>query len=148
VTEQAVATRKKVYLVQEVRWERDDWENPEWLYCTDPEAGAPVKAFTDANAAEKFRRGLERQARAGRNPFQHGRELAHLTSLPEGPLRDWLLDAGLTPPKEELNVAVLSLWWEQHSEGMPELQRDKVWEALDLLRFYTVVDLGTLPVKV
>jgi hypothetical protein len=139
-----VATRKKVYLVQEVRWERD-WENPEWLYCTDPEAGAPVKAFTDPNAAEAFRLGLERQARAGRNPFQHGPELSHLTSLPAGPLRDWLLDAGLTPPKEELSLAALSGWWDRHSQEMTELQRDKVWEALDLLCYYTVVDLGTLP---
>ena len=142
---EAASGSGKVYLVQEVRWERDDWENPEWLYRTDPEVGAPVKAFTDPNAAEAFRLGLERQARGGRNPFQHGRELSDLTSLPEGPLRDWLLDAGLTPPKWKLNPVVLSGWWEHHAAEMTELQRDKVWEALDLLRFYTVVDLGTLP---
>jgi hypothetical protein len=142
----AAATRKKVYLVQEVRWERD-WEDPEWLFCPDPEAGAPVKAFTDPNAAETFRRTLERQARAGRNPFQHGHELADLTSLPEGPLRDWLLDAGLTPPNGDLSPVVLSGWWDHHAEGMTELQRDRVWEALERLRFYTVVALGTLPEK-
>jgi hypothetical protein len=143
----ASTTGKKVYLVQKVRWERD-WENPDWFYCEDPELGAPVKAFTDPNAAEAFRRGLERQERANRNPFQHGQELSELTSLPEGPLRDWLLDAGLTPPKAKLNLAVLSGWWGHHEEEMTELQRDKVWEALDRLRFYTVVDLGTLPASV
>jgi hypothetical protein len=138
------AKRKKAYLVQQVRWERD-WENPEWLFCPDPEVGAPVKAFTDSNAAEAFRLKLERQARAGRNPFQHGHELADLTSLPEGLLRDWLLDAGLTPPTEGLSVLLLFDWWERHGEGMTELQCGRVWEALDRLRFYTVVDLGTLP---
>ena len=140
-----MATRKKVYLVQQVRWERD-WERAEECYLRpNPEGGSPVKAFTDPNAAEAFRVVLERQARAGRNPFQHGHELSDLTSLPEGPLRDWLLDAGLTPPQGELSVAVLSVWWDRHSEEMTELQRDRVWEALDLLRFYTVADLGTLP---
>jgi hypothetical protein len=73
--------------------------------------------------------------------------LSDLTSLPEGPLRDWLLDAGLTPPKWKLNPVVLSGWWDHHAEEMTELQCDKVWEALDRLRFYTVVDLGTLPEK-
>jgi hypothetical protein len=141
------AARKRVYLVQKVRWERN-WENPkEWYFCPDPEAGAPIKAFTDRNAAEAFRLSLERQARAGCNPFQHGHDLADLTALPEGPLRDWLLDAGLTPPKWKLNPVVLSGWWDQHAEAMTELQRDKVWEALDRVRFYTVVDLGTLPEK-
>ncbi len=138
------ATRKKVHLVQKVRWEHN-WEDPDWLFCPDPEAGAPVKAFTDRTAAEAFRQGLEREARVGRNPFQHGQELSDLTSLPEGPLRDWLLDAGLTPPKAKLNLTVLSGWWGHHEEELTELQRDKVWEALDRLRFYIVVDLGTLP---
>ena len=140
----AAATRKKVYLVQQVRWEHH-WDNPEWLFCRDPEVGAPVKAFTDRNAAEAFRLRLERQARSGRNPFQHGHELADLTALPEGPLRDWLLDAGLTPPKWKLNPVALSGWWDHHAHQMTEIQRDKVWEALDRVRFYTVVDLGTLP---
>ena len=121
-----MATRKKVYLVQQVRWERD-WERAEECYLRpNPEGGSPVKAFTDPNAAEAFRVVLERQARAGRNPFQHGHELSDLTSLPEGPLRDWLLDAGLTPPQGELSVAVLSVWWDRHSEEMTELQRDRV----------------------
>jgi hypothetical protein len=140
----ASATRKAVYLVQKVRWEHN-WETPEWLLCPDPEVGAPVKAFTDRNTAEAFRLSLERQARAGRNPFQHGQLLADLTSLPEGPLRDWLLDAGLTPPQGKLNPVALSGWWDHHANEMTELQRDKVWEALDRVRFYTVLDLGALP---
>ena len=51
-----------------------------------------------------------------------------------------LLDAGLSPPKWKLNPVVLSGWWDQHAEAMTELQRDKVWEALDRVRFYEIVE--------
>jgi hypothetical protein len=109
----------------------------------DPGEGEPVKAFRDAARADALCRELERKARAAANPFRHGRDLTDVTGLPPGPLRDWLLDAGIDPPPKSVKaLARWAAWWDKVAGGLSESQRAKVWEACDKVRFYEVVELG------
>ncbi len=141
---------KLLYLVQTVHWE-PEFDEVEMepcsdrFRCPDPEGGAPVKAFHNRIAADAFCQACETAARGVKNPylrhpnpFCFGSKLTEQTSLPGGVFRDWLLDAGLTPLRKGHDWKT---WWEQEQEGMTEEQRRKVWEALDKVRFYRVVEL-------
>lgn len=97
-----------------------------------------VACFQDAATAEADCRQCERTARAGVNPFTcGGPALHHLTSLDEGRLRDCLLDAGLDPPEPDVPWGQ---WWAEHSPAMTALQQAKVWQALDKVRLFRVVE--------
>src|SRR5262249_55264011 len=93
-----------------------------------------VASFGDSHDAEADCRRREEEARRGINPFACGGPLCYLTSLDEGRLRDWMLDAGLTPPEPGFKGG-WRVWWDQHHEDMTDLQKAKVWEALDKVRF-------------
>jgi hypothetical protein len=139
-----------LYLVQTVHWEPEfdaaEWEpSSDRFHCPDPEGGAPVKAFTDLTTADAFCTSCEGAARGPKNaymrhpnPFCFGGKLKEQTSLPEGVFRDWLLDAGLTPLRASHDWKG---WWDRQQEKMTEEQRRKVWEALDKVRFYRVVEM-------
>jgi hypothetical protein len=95
-----------------------------------------VASFADSDIADAECRRLEAVIRAAINPFACGQALHERTSFDEGRLRDWMLDAGLTPPEDGGWLT----WWQSHQEGMTALQRDKVWEACDRVRFHEVVE--------
>jgi hypothetical protein len=97
-----------------------------------------VATFADADAAESERLRLEAEARAVINPFRCGSSLTEQTSLDEGRLCDWLLDHGLTPPGRKPRNWVR--WYDNSRSAMDDYQRQKVWEALDRLHFYEVVE--------
>lgn len=122
-----------------------------------PPAPRLTRAFADAVAAEKFRQQLERGAKPpppAANPFHGFRQrfledrefhgLADLTSMPEPIFLDWLREAGLEPPDARPHGRTRERdwagWWDQHSPRMTDLQRAKVWQALDRLRFYEIVE--------
>jgi hypothetical protein len=100
----AQAQAPTVYVVQEVYWHYFDRSVPFWE--SEPAgAGFPRKVFTDREAADAYRRRLDRAARQDRNPFEHGRgmgksfpSLDAFTSLPTGAFLDWLTAEGLNPP--------------------------------------------------
>jgi hypothetical protein len=136
---------KIVYLVQAWHWRvRDDdtvealagdprqdvrphpYREGEWQLVTyhrgPDEGGLPVRAFRDYARAEAFRREREQARREVTNPFRYGWGMDSRTSLDDGRLRDWLLDAGLEPPGQEGEVVpekVRSAWrsWWQRQRG-------------------------------
>jgi hypothetical protein len=111
----------------------------------------PIRAFTRREAAEDYCRELETQERDQHNPFTWGERLSDVTSLDEPRLRDWLLDAGLTPPEEtppeevesgvEPALFVWIAWWEETAAHMSDLQRQRVLEATDKVRLFRVTEV-------
>jgi hypothetical protein len=93
------------------------------------EGGEPVRAFRDYAMAEQFRREQEQERRGRTNPFRYGGLVSEWTSLDEGRLRDWLLDAGLTPPgqqgeeKPEVVAKAWQRWWLKHRPKLTETVR-------------------------
>ncbi len=155
-------TRNRVlYLVQEILWkiDLDVWEaiwdveakpyrnrkgqlTPDFatFRCPNPAQGRPIKLFADKRKAEQFRTEREAKARQERNPFLHGEELADLTSMPSGVFSDWLLDAGIASPLvSPFDANTWFRWWQ--GDDLTEEQRARVWEGLDLVRYFTVVRL-------
>ena len=61
-------------------------------------------------------------------------------------LNDWALDLGLTPPGPEAPSAAWATWWGREHSSFTAVQRDKMWEALDRLRFYEVIERPERPV--
>src|SRR5262245_20867178 len=105
------------------------------------EGAAPVRAFLDEAKAEARCRALEEEAWANINPFRHGDRPGQWTSFDAGRLRDWLLDAGLELPAGKLNVKAWRGWYDRVHDGLTELQRLRLREALDRVRFYQVSEL-------
>jgi hypothetical protein len=101
----------------------------------------PVKAFLDAGAAQEFCKEQERLAWEACNPFHYANKVSDCTRLDSSRLRDWLLDAGLEPPAAKAKVAVWVKWYDTVKPTLTEIQRLKVWEVLDKVRFYRVVEL-------
>jgi hypothetical protein len=127
------AAAKTVFVVM-----RDNWRHHgRWLRG---EGQFRVAAFDSADQAEADRRRREDNARRRLNPFECGRELTELTSYPEGVLVDWVQDAGLTPPAAKRGKRDWEAWWDEVAPAAGPDQRAKVWEALDKLRFYHVVE--------
>jgi hypothetical protein len=155
------------YLVQKVYWHSVDRAVP--LVESDPPgAGYPQKVYADRAAAGAGCRALERQAREEvGNPFQHGRgwgrsfpSLADYTSTPTGEFLDWLAAEGITPPagqreaweafqklpegRRRFSPESHGAWWswgEDNSGRWAPEQREKVWDKLDRVRFYEVVEV-------
>lgn len=115
-----------------------------------------VRAFLDPVAAQEFAFRLTQGAvpwPAVINPFRGLNErwmedrtittVADVTSMPEPIFCDWLREAGLEPPAEAAIGRWLrdwASWWDQHAPRMTDHQRAKVWQALDRLRFYEIVE--------
>jgi hypothetical protein len=101
-----------------------------------------VAVFEDADSAERERRRLEGEVRKAINPFLCGTSLADRSSLDEGRLCDWLLDLGLEPPAlpRAAKQRDWATWWNKAHEHWDDHQLKKVWEALDRLRFYEVIE--------
>lgn len=142
-----------VYLVQEKVYEALNEELLDLLEDMDDdefdiedidqaEGWAPVKGFRDQTAAESCRRALEDQRRTNENPFARGKTLSDWTHFGAAQFHDWLLDAGLEPPKTKKPSADdWRSWWKLKAKKMSALQRAKVWEALDKVVYYQVVKL-------
>lgn len=99
-----------------------------------------VSCFDDAAEADTDCRRRESEARTGVNPFACGMAFCYLTSLDEGRLGDWVQDYGLTPP-EQPGLEAWRDWWDVVEPTLNELQRVKVWEALDKVRFFRVAEV-------
>jgi hypothetical protein len=106
-----------------------------------------LQSFPDPGAAQADCRRREQEARARVNPFTcGGPALHHQTRFDEGRLCDWLLDAGVEPPDPAPGTGrAWAAWWDQAHAKWSDLQRDKVWEALDRVRFFEVVQRPARP---
>jgi hypothetical protein len=101
----------------------------------------PVRTFADRATAEATARDLEWDIRGRVNPFRCGGPRLHYqTAFDAARLYDWCLDHGLDPPGVTDDSATWAAWWESHREGFTATQRAAVWEVLDRVRFYQVVE--------
>ena len=115
---------------------RLNWRRVGPLYVRLP-GSTRLASFADAAEAEAECRRLEAAARAALNPFACDQAAHERSSLDEGRLRDWMLDAGLTPPEDASDWPA---WWRDHNAAMTGLQRERVWQACDRVRLYEVVE--------
>jgi hypothetical protein len=123
-----------------------------WEYLQPPfRSWKPIRAFTRREAAEDYCGELETQERDRHNPFTWGERLNDITSFDEPRLRDWLIDAGLTPPEDPAPEEVSSrvepvlfvwiAWWEKAAPHMTDVQRQRVFEATDKVRLFRVTEM-------
>lgn len=127
------------YAVRKLAWtRRDDADDP--LHYLLPQAATPeVSDLATHEEAATACRELEAAARAKANPFRYGGPgLFYQSSLDAPRFHDWLLDAGIDPPKPGKKGAEpnYAKWW----KGLAPGQRETVWEALDKVRFFEVAE--------
>ncbi len=124
-----------------------------------------LRAFTNRQAAEQYLHAAGRgeiPLPAHVNPFHCFRleklypdknfaGLAGLTSFPEPVFLDWVRELGLEPPEltrikpryaPPITMRDWAGWWDQHAPTMTELQRGRIWHALDKLEFFEIVETG------
>jgi hypothetical protein len=74
-------------------------------------------------------------------PSGSGGALPAVTCLDAPALHDWLLDAGLDPPRPDGEGARdWAGWWDAWQIIWTAEQRDAAWRALDRVRFFDVVE--------
>ena len=143
-------TRRLVYLVQRVSLEeRNAWIDREgWGLCPEPNRACgpsrvPLCLFSERSQADAWRAKLECAARINLCPFTLSPDLQELTSLSEEQLQDRILDLGLMPAVEWVEVGWLDWvrWWEETVPSMTAAQVDAIWDLLDRLHLYQVVAL-------
>lgn len=96
-----------------------------------------VGSFSSREEAEAERQRRESEVRRQVNPFalRLGR-LASLTSLDPPIFRDWLLDQGVQPPSDR----DWSAWWSHEAKHWPKALLESVWDRLDRVRFFEIVE--------
>ncbi len=139
------------YVVQPVHWEYND----EYYYRLGGEADelgdepsdVPAqRTFLSRKKAEAWRRKREEEARGDQDPFDYGAlggDLEDYSSLSPEEFRDRLRGVGLSPPSFGENGRLpdaLWEWWEREVADMTPAQRSAVWDALDRVRFYEIVE--------
>src|SRR5947209_10900464 len=140
------------YVVQQVHWEYND----EYFYRLDGDAGefgeegseeaGPLRTFLSRKKAEAWWRRREEEARGDQSPFDYGAlggDLDDYSTLSPGEFRDRLRAAGVSPPSFGENGRLrdgLWEWWEREVIDMTAAQRSAVWDALDRVRFYEIVE--------
>jgi hypothetical protein len=101
----------------------------------------PIQTFTDRPTAEAAARDHEWDLRGRVNPFRCGGPRLHYqTAFDAARLFDWCLDHGLDPPGVTAESLIWADWWDSHRDGFTALQRAALWEVLDRVRFYRVVE--------
>jgi hypothetical protein len=100
-----------------------------------------VASFPDADAAHADCARRESEARAAVNPFAGPDDwLGSRTGLDADRLHDWLLDCGADPPAPDAEGRRdWAGWWERSAPHWGEEQRARVWQALDRVQLFRVV---------
>jgi hypothetical protein len=128
------ATRK-AYIIQESGWGYSD----EYYYRGSADDQV-VRAYTTRAKAEAFQRRKELQARRGKNPFEWGSFWS--TSRTEEEFRRFVEDElRLPPPQFAHGCYQWMAWWSDHEAGMTAQQRRRIWDAMDLVHFFEVVEI-------
>jgi len=106
--------------------------------------GSYLRAFADPARAEECLAALDRAERSRRdvNPFDYSADLEGCTGFPPAILRDWLLEADVTPPEVALEwPSTWRDWWTVIADHLTELQVARCWQAMDKVRFFRLVEL-------
>ena len=128
------------YLVRE-----QTWVNPtDTFYWLIPERTEVVATFAHYEGALADCRRREEETRWPTNPFRYGHTMFYRSSLDAPRLHDWLLDHGIEPPvrTDERDPTPLEWeeWWSQNIGTFSDTENAAVWEAINKVRFFDVVD--------
>lgn len=104
-----------------------------------------VASFATLEEAERESAKRENEFRKKVNPFDCGAAVHYWTHLDEPRLRDWLMDHGIDPPKEE-GAAHWPAWWKKNRKKLGPAKCATVWEVLDKVRFFVVREEPVRPV--
>jgi hypothetical protein len=140
-----------VFLVARIGWKvetrnggTDIWEDLRNVAGEDRRF-VPVAAFATRDAAEARTRELELEAARLFNPFCRLGPLAAQTSLPEDDFRRLLGELVASLPDAPLDAAGRTrfwrLWWEEYMPTWSDEVLAKVWDLLDRIRFYEVLEV-------
>jgi len=144
---------RKAWVVQELSWRF--LSNGDPFRLDDGEPGHAVRLFASRGGAEAAARALELDARRGKNPFHHQAAGGHGRLGPftsdERALLAVLRREGLAPPaySDDLPRFVdeepWAAWWDVEAPKWDEARRTRVWDALDRVRFFRVVEVRLEP---
>jgi hypothetical protein len=150
-----LSTPGSIYVIQELSWRFRDNRCP--LLQDEGRQGKPVKAFVERSRAVTYCQHLNLQKRATANPFRYspaatsGTCLDQYTTMDEQAFLGLVRAAGLTPPvysrpADEYDIAwSWGDWWEEHRKDWDERLVERLWNALDRLSFYEVVEVALEP---
>jgi hypothetical protein len=139
---------KGVFVVQRLSWTVMQDESGPVFYRNEGDQGTPLCCFRDRERAEAYCRELQRQARRELSPFRFIQELEFLedlTSLSEKALCQGLRKLGLKPPTvrtfpTKWKTINWWAWWDAVAGDLSDAQREGIYELLDRLHFYEVVE--------
>jgi len=97
-----------------------------------------LASFATFDTAENDRVARETEVRGRVNPFKCGTAWHALTTFPEAVFRDWVADSGLAPPDGGLDE--WAAWWAGEPADRTAEQRWRVWDGLNRVRFFEVID--------
>lgn len=140
-------TPRTAYVIHEFSWR---YRDPRWpLLQDDDRPGKPVMAFHDRAHADAHCRQLNLQKRATTNPFRYLPAGAAYTKMGQSAFLDFIRAEGLTPPAAfpgEDDIAwVWAEWWDKNGEKWDKARIERLWNALDGLAFYEVVEVPGEP---
>jgi hypothetical protein len=148
----ARSTPRTIYVIQEFSWRFRDNRCP--LLQDEGRPGKPVKAFVERGRADAHCQQLNLQKRATTNPFRYipeatgGSCLDQYNTMGEAAFLALVRAEGLTPPvrprsADEYDFAwVWADWWDEHRKEWDERVVERLWNALDRLYFYEVVEVA------
>jgi hypothetical protein len=126
---------RKAYLIQESGWGYSD----EYYYRGSRDDQV-ITAFSTRARAEADQRQRELEARLGKNPFEWG-SFWSTSRIPEEFRRFVEQELGLPPPEFAHGCYQWMDWWSNHQGQMTGEQRTRIWDAMDLVHFYEVVEI-------
>ena len=128
-------TPDPVFAVQRTVWRRHAGR---WLSLPGAD---PVRSFATGRRPRRRPGKWNGTCAAGSTRFCAAAAALHYqTSFDAARLFDWCLDHGLDPPGVTDDSVAWAAWWDTHQEGFTAAQRAAVWEVLDRVRFYRVVE--------
>ncbi len=144
-----------VYVVQQIPWRFTARGNP--YVAVEGRPGTPVKVFANRERADVFCRDLNRQKQSKENPFRYqpeepagGSYLDFYTTRGEDAFLALVRSEGLTPPTRDrdpykdydgLDSEPWVKWWQAHRPGWDDRLVARLWDAIDRVRFYEVVEV-------
>ena len=148
-----MARKKKLYLVQRLAWCTAYNKELGRGVCQQHESpeGVPVRAFDTKAKAVKHAKQLTAEARQELNPFQFTyQDIEAIVEGDEDDLIAALAKHGLPSPQQ---VAITSYgshlidwprWYDDLADTLTDAERDAIWNLLDRLELYRVVEVEFL----
>ncbi len=137
---EAVSDTGKVYLVRRLP--------DRWGYYRG-QFGPVQRAYTERCAAEAYRQECDRRAWLDRLPVLEAltgpatlQSPFELTSFDPPVFLDWLQDADIPLPPDDLRATAECIKWWEGCRQLSDVQWLRLFEALDKLRFYEVTEVG------